>query len=151
MTCLSDAQVQMLAHLACASRPHGAKRWDEPGVVVGIRKLMERGFGMQEVIDRTFAHAWDGSANTPGTLLTPKRREPEVSNPAPFPATRADECPLHPGQPRGTCVPCAADALLGDRTGRPARMYDADGNRLRHRPIRELFDETLAEIGQGDE
>src|SRR5690348_14998464 len=128
-------RIQMLAHLACASRPHGAKTWDEPGVVAMIRKLLERGFGMQEVIDRTFAHAWDATANTPGTLLTPKTRQVVETNPAPFPVTRTEECRLHPGEQPGLCRYCAADRLGGTTTPPPRQdppTYDADGKPLKH-------------------
>ena len=142
---MKDDEVQMLAYLACKSRPHGSRKWDEPGVVAMIRKLLERGFGMQEVIDRTFAHAWDASANTPGTMLTPKTRTAVASNPVPFPVTRFEECRLHPGQPPGTCVSCAGDRLVGDTTPVPPRQdppsYDDDGHRLKHRPLRELIAE----------
>lgn len=137
-------RLQMLAHLACASRPAGARSWDEPGVVAMLRKLIERGFGMQEVIDRVFAHAWDSTANTPGTLLTPKTRTVVESNPVPYPVTRAEECRLHPGQPQATCVPCASDRLVGTTT--PPRQdppsYDADGRPLKRVPLRELFTEA---------
>lgn len=141
--------IQSLANMACVSRPHGARAWDPPGVVAMIRKLIERGFGMQEVIDRTFAHAWDATANTPGTMLTPKTRTAVESNPAPFPVTRAEECRLHPGQHPGTCTACAADRLVDDKTSLPVRhedtpSYDDDGHRLKHRPIRELFEEHRA-------
>lgn len=148
---MSDPQVQMLAHLACSSRPSGARRWDEPGVVAGIRKLLERGFGIQEVIDRVFAHAWDATANTPGTVLTPKSRPVIVANPVPFPVTRAVECRLHPGQTPGFCTACAADEMLQDSTPAPPPRqdppsYDEEGHRLRHRPLPELFAEAKAEL-----
>jgi hypothetical protein len=138
-------RVQMLAHLACASRGHGAKSWDEPGVVAMIRKLLERGFGMQEVIDRVFAHAWDATANTPGTILTPKTRTVIESNPAPFPVTRAEECRLHPGEQPGLCRACAADRLVDDTTSVPKQdppSFDDDGRQLKHRPLRELVAEA---------
>lgn len=144
----TDDRVRMLAHLACASRPHGAPTWDEPGVVPRIRDLIGRGFGMQEVIDRVLAHAWDATAKTPGTILTPKSRPAVESNPVPFPVARAEECRLHPGEPPGMCRACAADRLVDDSTPLPPRQdppsYDEQGRPLKHRPIRELFDEHRA-------
>jgi WhiB family redox-sensing transcriptional regulator len=144
----TDDLIRALAHLAAVSRPHGARAWDEPGVVAGIRKLIERGFGMQEVIDRVFAHAWDAAANTPGTLLTPKTRVPVEVNPVPFPVTRAEECRLHPGEQPGLCRYCAADRLVGTTTPPPRPQdppsYDDDGRPLKHTPLRELFEDARA-------
>lgn len=144
--------VQSLANMACISRPHGAKTWDPPGVVAGIRRLIERGFGMQEVIDRVFAHAWDASADTPGTLLTPKPRRPETSNPVPYPVTRNEECRLHPGQHPVTCISCAADRIapeddepLPARQEEPPPIDPETGEQLKHRPLRELVDEFTQE------
>lgn len=152
MGSMSDAQVQMLAHLACSSRPPGARKWDEPGVVVPIRKLLERGFGIREVIDRVLAHAWDATANTPGTILTPKSRQPVESNPTPYPVTRAVECRKHPGEDPVLCRPCAIDERIGDSTPVPPRKEDppafdpVTGDRLKHRPLRELKAEFDAEL-----
>lgn len=146
---LTDARVQSLADLACASRPYGAPTWDPPGVVAAIRRLMERGLGMQEVIDRVLAHAWDATAKTPGTILTPKSRKPLEESTHPFPVrsrgSDVAECRLHIGLPAAACPACAADALVGDTTPPPTRQeppsYDDAGRPLKHRPLRELVQE----------
>jgi hypothetical protein len=41
--------------------------------------------------------------------------EPDRYRPTRGPATRADECPTHPGQPASNCGGCAADAKAVDR------------------------------------
>jgi hypothetical protein len=157
MTSLNANQQAALVHLAVTTRPHGSSVWDAAGVAAHVARLVERGLSAQEVINRALGHAWDRNAKTPGVLATPVRMagQVEASNPTPYPTTRADECRLHPGQPVDTCRACAADRLVQDGTPVPAvaRRYDdppsydeATGEKLRHRPIRELVAEARAEI-----
>jgi hypothetical protein len=153
---LNASQQQALVFLATTTRPFGSSTWDAPGVAKHVAALVGKGLSDQEVINRTLGHAWDRNAKTPGVLATPVRMagQVEASNPVPYPATRADECRLHPGQPIDSCKACAADAALGDSTPLPniPRRYDdtpsydeETGKRLRHKPLRELFDEAKTE------
>jgi hypothetical protein len=152
MTSLNSGQQQSLVHLAVTTRPHGSSTWDAAGVAAHVAALVNKGLSAQEVINRTLGHAWDRNARTPGVLATPVRMagQVEASNPVPYPAKRADECRLHPGQSIDSCRACAADALVEDKTPIPnvARRYeppsyDETGAKLRHRPLRELVEEHL--------
>lgn len=60
---VTKEQAQMLATLACAARPHGARRWDPAGVVAAIRHVADH-----RLVD--VAHAVLRAADTPD-LETP--------------------------------------------------------------------------------
>lgn len=126
MSSLDDRQVQALAFLASTTRPRGATRWDAPGLVAFIRKLLDRGLSAQEIVDRTMRHAWDPHAKTPGVLLSPAHTEPDKGNPVIYPARRGEDCKLHAGERREHCRACAADRLVGDTTSPPNLHRDVD-------------------------
>lgn len=56
----------MLASLACAARPRGAKRWDPAGVVAAIAHV--RHMPLAEVAVATFRAAEDATFETPGGI-----------------------------------------------------------------------------------
>lgn len=59
-------QAQMLTALAVASRPTGAPRWDEAGVMAEIAKVKER--HLADVILAVIRAADDRTAKTPGVI-----------------------------------------------------------------------------------
>lgn len=63
---VTKGQAQMLAELAKARRPHGAPRWDEPGIVAAIEKVRHLGLG--EVMDALGKAADDREARTPAVI-----------------------------------------------------------------------------------
>lgn len=142
---MTDVQVRELVHLACTTRPNGARRWDEAGTYSQVRKLVERGLSGQEIIYRTLMHAWDAKAESPGVLAYP------VPSAAAIAAEDSrlrleDECTIHPGKRAGSCSGCAADAIGSDPERRGAPIYHESGEKLRHRPLRELFEENRTEL-----
>lgn len=71
---------------------HGATKWDEPGIAAGIRRMVDRGFGFDEILDQVVNHARDKSAKNPGVLGHPISGQPVVVTSRRNPM-RADQCP----------------------------------------------------------
>lgn len=80
----------MLAALATACRPHGAPRWDAPGVVAAIGKVKH--LSLADVILAVIRAADDREARTPGVIgntrsvcwqerSTERPRDPEILAP----------------------------------------------------------------------
>lgn len=63
---VTQQQAQMLATLAVASRPTGAPRWDQAGVMAAIGKVKER--SLADVILAVIRAADDREAKTPGVI-----------------------------------------------------------------------------------
>ena len=59
-------QAAMLAALACACRPTGSKRWDEPGIVAALAKVSN--LQLADVIHATVQAAEDASLETPAAI-----------------------------------------------------------------------------------
>ena len=59
----------MLAALACAARPHGARRWDPPGVMAALANV--RHLDLAEVTKATMNAAANGALATPGAIGNP--------------------------------------------------------------------------------
>jgi hypothetical protein len=121
-------QAEMLTELVIACRPHGAARWDRPGVFAAIGKV--KGRSLASVIVAAIQAAEDRNAETPGVIASagPHWRAPVPGDRPAFMPPKADEmCPLHGGY-RDNCPGCAADRLAGDQTTRPApaRMGPTD-------------------------
>lgn len=92
MTVTRD-QAQMLATLATACRPTGARRWDAAGVMAALEKLRER--DLSEVVMATVRAARDRDVETPGVIPTPGSHWREQLAPLPFVANvidRAERC-----------------------------------------------------------
>jgi phage tail protein X len=86
-------QAQMIANLASACRPTGARRWDTAGTMAALVKLHDR--DLAEVVLATIRAAADRDAETPGVIPTPGSHWAERLAPAPFvPQTvsRQDRC-----------------------------------------------------------
>lgn len=62
-------QAEMLAALAVAARPHGARRWDAPGVVAAIGKVKH--LELAEVIMAVGRAARDRDLTTPAAIGNP--------------------------------------------------------------------------------
>lgn len=63
---VSKEQAQLIAPLIRARRPHGAFRWDEPGIVAAIERVKHLGLG--EVMDALGRAADDRDARTPAVI-----------------------------------------------------------------------------------
>lgn len=59
-------QAQMLATLACAMRPYGARQWDPPGVLAAIAKVADR--NLASVTMAVTRAATDRTAVSPGVI-----------------------------------------------------------------------------------
>jgi len=95
MTVTKD-QAQMLATLAAACRPNGARRWDHAGIMAALKQVADR--SLPEVIMATIRAAADRDAETPGVIPGPGSHWAEsasvrsfVPNSAP-PGTRCTVC-----------------------------------------------------------
>lgn len=75
-------QAQMLATLAAACRPNGARRWDQAGTMAAIERLYDR--DLSEVIMATIRAARDRDVETPGVLPTAGPHWREQLAPASF-------------------------------------------------------------------
>ncbi len=65
---LTRDHAQMLATLARACRPHGAARWDEPGIMAALKQVADR--DLASVIIATITAASDRDCETPGVIPT---------------------------------------------------------------------------------
>ncbi len=65
---ITKPQAQMLATLAAACRPTGARRWDTAGTMAALERLHDRDLG--EVIMATIRAARDRDVDSPGVLPT---------------------------------------------------------------------------------
>lgn len=66
---ITKDQAEMLAHLACAARPHGARRWDAPGVTAALLKV--RHMDLAEIMATVGRAAADRELHTPGAIGNP--------------------------------------------------------------------------------
>lgn len=83
----------MLAALAAAARPHGARRWDAPGVMAAISKVKH--LELAEVGMALFRAARDRDLETPaaiGNTGSPCWIERPVERPTPTKATLSEPC-----------------------------------------------------------
>lgn len=62
-------QAEMLATLAVAARPHGAPRWDPPGVLAALAKV--RHLALPDVMRAVANAAEDRDLKTPGAIANP--------------------------------------------------------------------------------
>ena len=63
---VTKPQAEMLAALATAARPHGARRWDAPGVMAALAKV--RHLDLAEVLMAVGRAARDRDLNTPAAI-----------------------------------------------------------------------------------
>lgn len=63
---IDDQEIRALAFLARRRRPHGAPRWDEPGIIAAIEKVRHLALG--EVQDALGRAADDRAALTPAVI-----------------------------------------------------------------------------------
>lgn len=80
----------------------GASRWDEPGIAAGVRRMIDRGFGFDEILDQVVNHARDKAAKNPGVLGHPVSGQPALITTRRNP-TRGDQCSSC-GLTRAACV-----------------------------------------------
>ena len=108
------SDVPMLVELACRLREetHGCGTWDRPGVAAQITSM--RTWNLEVVVEQILRRCTDPEARTPAALLH------KISSPLPSerpkarpqPPKKAEECPLHMGQPKPPyCASCATDAV----------------------------------------
>ena len=79
---VTKPQAQMLAPLAAACRPNGARRWDTAGTMAALERLHDRDLG--EVIMATIRAARDRDVDTPAVLPTAGPHWQERLAPAAF-------------------------------------------------------------------
>lgn len=107
-------QAELIAELAADMRPHGAGRWDHPGIVAAIYRVQT--LALADVAMAAFRAAADRTLNTPAAIGDTKSsawRE-RLTEPVP---TKARICPTHGTQYHGaTCPSCRADQLAGEDT-----------------------------------
>ena len=66
---ITDQQIRALAFLAAAARPHGARRWDEPGIAAAITRV--RHLHLPDVALAVIRAADDRTLDTPGAIANP--------------------------------------------------------------------------------
>lgn len=121
-------QAQMLATLACQSRPHHAPKWDPPGVMAALAKVAH--LHLADVALATFRAADDKTLNTPAPIGIPSSscwRERGIDRPvARTPYTPEEFCGTC-GRARGYCVDHEfRDVIATKRAAVPSQV-----NRLR--------------------
>lgn len=79
---VTKEQAQMIATLAAAARPHGARRWDAAGVMAALEKVANRNLG--DVILATIRAAADRDVETPGVIPANGSHWQEQLKPQPF-------------------------------------------------------------------
>lgn len=97
---VTDQQLRAIAFLAAAARPHGARRWDEHGIVANLAKVRDRSLASLTVA--ALLAAEDRNADSPGVIPTPgphwrdAHGNPTPSRtPTPAAADRCSTCSLH--------------------------------------------------------
>lgn len=63
---VTDQQIRAIAFLAAASRPSGARRWNEAGIIAAVDKVRSR--SLAEVVMAVIRAAADRNAETPGVI-----------------------------------------------------------------------------------
>lgn len=110
---ISREQAHLVAGLACDARPHGAPRWDPPGVVAAIGRVNH--LALPDVVCAAMRAAADRSMRTPAPIGDPTSsawRE-RIAEPVP---TKKTYCRTHQtALLAGVCPSCRADTLAGDR------------------------------------
>ncbi|NYD43947.1 hypothetical protein [Nocardioides panaciterrulae] len=123
---VSRQQADWLAPLIADCRPHGARRWDIPGIHAAIARVNQR--QLVEVIRAFTRGAEDRTAHTPSVVVTNPTywREPALEQLA----TRAQYCRTHSTALKaGVCPSCRADQIGADgpaTTARPSRGLPRD-------------------------
>jgi hypothetical protein len=121
-------QAQMLATLATACRPNGARRWDPAGVMAALEKLRDR--DLAEVIMATVRAARDRDVETPGVIpttgshwreqLAPAAVHPQHHRPRrPLLGLLPHRDRLPDAMGRRPRVPVRSDGRQGSRSQRP--------------------------------
>lgn len=90
---VTKPHAQMLATLAAASRPNGARRWDSAGVMAALEKVKDR--DLAEVIMATVRAASDRDCETPGVIPSNGshwRDTAAIATPAPQQLDNAGRC-----------------------------------------------------------
>lgn len=112
---LDKDDARMLCALAVKCRPHGAPRWDPPGIMAALEKV--RGLALPDVMAAVARAASDKDARTPGVIAATSShhwREKVAPSLAAFPAKAGSDCRVHPGKDALSCTACAADRIAGD-------------------------------------
>ena len=121
---IDKSQAQMLATLACAARPRGARRWDPAGVVAAIAKV--RHLPLDEVTAATMRAAGDASLETPGaignTTTSCWRSDPSSSTSSP-----------EPYDPNGMCQICGKTRFHCERNPYADHTFETRDVLLRNR------------------
>lgn len=100
---VTKPQAEMLASLASAARPHGARRWDTPGVMASLAKVAH--LDLAEVMMAVGRAARDRDLETPAAIGNPGAPcwiEKPVERWEPEKTTREERCG-ECSQPRATC------------------------------------------------
>ena len=100
---VTKPQAEMLATLAVAARPHGARRWDAPGVMAALGKV--RNLELAEVLMAVGRAARDRDLETPaaiGNTAAPCWVERPVERWEPEKTTAVDRCGIC-GKSRERC------------------------------------------------
>jgi hypothetical protein len=93
-------QATALTELAAAIRPHGARRWDKPGIYAAIGKV--RDMNLADVAMAVIRAADDRSLETPGAIGNPSApcwADKRIDRPQ----------PITPYDPLATCGVCGKD------------------------------------------
>lgn len=144
MTVTKD-QAQMLATLATACRPLGARRWDTAGTMAALEKVKDR--SLPEVVMATIRAAADRDVDTPGVIPTAGSHWQETRAVAPTPP------PERPG-PDGYCTACGHSKVGHDIRFRGDHEFTttADIARQRaldtHRAVEEIKAQVAAKRGE---
>lgn len=127
-------QAILIAELAAAARPFGARRWDIAGIVAAIRPVAQ--MHLADVILAAIRAADDHTLDTPAAIGNTKSscwRERGTDRPT---TTDARICPQHAVQFHGPiCPSCKADSIAQDADQPPA---DHHRQHEPKRPLREL-------------
>ncbi|MDF1603377.1 hypothetical protein [Nocardioides sp. YIM 152315] len=100
---MTKPQAEMLATLAVAARPHGARHWDAPGVMAALANI--RHLDLAEVMMAVGRAARDRTLETPaaiGNTAAPCWIERPVERWTPTKTTRSDRCG-ECNKPRDVC------------------------------------------------
>lgn len=112
---ITQEQAHQIAVLTAAARPHGAPRWDVPGIVAAIQRVQH--IDLAEVMKACGRAAQMRDLRTPapiGDLTSSAWRErlAELATPS-----KPRICPTHGTQYTGpVCSSCRADQIATDRT-----------------------------------
>lgn len=122
LSSLSSDQIATICEVIAKLRPHGARRWDPPGIRAALAKVAH--LDASNVLMAAIRLSQDRTAETPGQIAITNtecwREKPGSWTPKPT------QCAVHGIQHAGICPSCRAEQVGGDGPTQPTQTPHLD-------------------------